>query len=551
MIATSKFGQPFKRRRHQAAEISVPVTGGLHTGVAPQDLPEQFSPALQNFVVEKDGYMTQRSGLSKFSGLFEKPILGGAEAYDVEGNLVGFVASDTSFYTLHPDSQVWSELSYVPGSLSNLSGLPSGVTTDYWNATAIYDAEIDEVICVASNNTNSLKFFTVASETTTYSDFTFPDSLVSLKAAKDVTAINDRLVFFNTLHVNSASTRYPTRVYWSARGLPREYSLSAGAGFEDLVDMKGEGQAAIRYRDFLVLFTDSEIWRATPTYDAYAFRFDRVIDSVGCPFPRTLARTPHGICFMGIDREVYITDGNVISALGPVGGQGASRIQRRLQDELLTPSRSFGLYNETEHRYELYFAAAESTDAWPIRAMFYSFADQTWWEQKFPFSFSYGLDLKDPATLVTWDDISQSWDAITSEWDSFGVTQHTRAVNVFDSTGSSFRFRSEQTNDAGTDIDARWRSRGFRNQMRKTHLSEVWMDYDTDASSTMTLHVGSARSSQEFDSGTAVSLTSQGNPAYVPVWKTDSAPIFEIRMTGAEHVRISSFQASIKDASKF
>lgn len=547
-VQLSKFGTPLQKRKHREVNVPVDVRGGLHTGIAPQDLPEQFSPALQNFVPTQDGYITPRSGLSKFSDVFGGPILGGEETFDVSGNLVGFVASATSLFQLHPENQVWSELSYIPSVLTHLQGAPSGTSTDYWNATAVFDAASEEIICVASNNTNSLKYFEVNSATTTFSDFSFPDSLDSLKAAKDVTAINDRLVFFNTL--SSAGTRFPTRVYWSARGLPKSYSLADGAGFEDLVDMKGQGQAAVRFKDFLLLFTESEIWRATPTLDTYAFRFDRVVDSVGCPFPRTIARTPSGVVFLGIDREVYITNGAGIQALGPVDSSGPSRIQRRLRDELLTPGRSWALYNETEHRYELYFAAAESPNAWPTRALFYSFPDATWWEQKFPFGLTFGLDLKDPATLVTWEDISQSWDDIAAGWDSFGITQGNRRPNVFSSEGTSYRANSLSTTDDGTEIDVRWRSRGFRNQMRKTHLTEVWMDYDTDTSSSMTLHVGSARSASSFDAGTAVSLTSQGNPAFVPVWKTDSAPLFEIRTSG-QPLRVASFQAKLQDASKF
>src|SRR5690606_1541830 len=130
--------------------------------------------------------------------------------------------------------------------------------------------------------TNAVKFFRIGpagSSTLTYSDFTFIDSLDSMKKARDVVATNDRLVFVNMERADGA--RFPTRVFWSARGDPRNYDINSEAGFEDLMEMRGEVQAAVRWRDFLLLFTQHEIWRATPTLDAYAFRFDRIIDSLG------------------------------------------------------------------------------------------------------------------------------------------------------------------------------------------------------------------------------------------------------------------------------
>jgi hypothetical protein len=558
-VQTSKFGRPTPARRHRGTLEEIHLEAGLHSGVAPHKLPPGFSPSLQNLINKDDGRVGIRNGLSAFGTYnFGGPVLGAAEVYDIFGNLGGFapskVASDSSFSFayMHKDAQVWSNLSYVDSTVvaDSLVDITSGLSTDYWSTAVIYEPSSNSNIAVTSNNTAWTKFFYIHSDTTLYSDFTWTDSLASTKASKGVTAIDDRLVFFNVL--DSAGTRFPTRVLWSARGDPLNYAIASGAGAEDLKDMRGYGQAAKRYRELMILFSDQEIWRGLPTRDAYAFRFERVTDQFGCTFPRSIAETAYGIVFLGKDYEVYLTDGGGVRPLGPVNGTGSSRIQKKLRDEITNPDRLWGLFNQTQNRYELYYATVTSTDGFPNAALFYNFEDQTWWPQKFSQSLTNGIDLEDPADLTTWDDISATWDATAAAWDNYNETFGSRSVNVFDSTGSTYRFRSTKTTDDTSAIDCRWRSPALNSNdnTKLVNIYELFIDYQLDNPSTASVYL-SDNFGDTFDSGYSFSLGTTSRTVFVPIWDTARHPQFEIRVNNGVVPNFQRMQASLRASSRF
>ena len=555
-IQTSKFGRIFRQAQPVQNFETLHPELGLHSGIAPNKLPQGFSPELRNMVNKRDGSVGLRYGLSSFGTYdFGGPVLGAEEVYDSLGNLAGFAPSATSFAYMHPSDQIWSELSYAVGSVVStaVTGVPSGLSTDYWDTTTIFDPSTNSMIAVTSNNTDWSKFFYVHSDTSIFSDFTWTDSLVSTKAANAVTAIDDRLVFFNTL--GEDETRYPTRVLWSTRGVPagaNSYALASGAGYEDLKDMRGYGQAAVNHKELLILFSDQEIWRALPTRDAYAFQFQRVQDDQGCNRPRTIADTPSGAVFLGKDYELYITDGSQVVALGPSGGQGPSRIQKKLRLEIQNPERAFGLYNQTDNRYELYYSTTTSTDGFPNRALFYSFEDGTFWPQTFSTSLSDGLDLEDPAALTTWDAVSDTWDAVESAWDSYSQTLGSRSVNVFDSAGSTFRFRSTSSTDDGTGIDLRWRSPGLNQQdfSRMIKATELWFNSEVPSDSSMSV-LWSNNYGKTFENEQTVSLVSGQENKFVPVFYQSKHPMFELRASDGQFPEVFNFTVRTLSAGRF
>jgi len=541
-----------RANRQQGVEI-MQVQAGLHSGMAPQSLPPGFTPNSRNFVL-KEGFIWPRSGLSSTGTFtFSSPVLGAAEVFDSLGNLAGLAQSAVSFAFSHPDSPSWSELSYSASTLNAaaLSDVPSGLSTDYWTNTAIYDKNTDKVIAVSSNDTNWMKWFAVEGSSTTFSDFTWVNSLDSMKAAKGLASINDRFVGFNWL--SSVGTRFPNRVLWSARGGATDFTLANGAGFEDLVSMRGQGTAAVRFRDFLILFTELEVWRAQPTLDDYAFRFQRISDRLGCPYPRTIVATPLGLIFMSRDFEVYATDGVSFTPLGPVGGSGPSRIQKYLSERMSAPIRSWAMFNQVERRYELYFPDGDSVEGYPNAALFYNLDDQTWWPQKFGIELSIGEELEDPGAVVTWNDITDAWDVTTKGWNYFGALYGVRWPTAFAEDGTIQSFNSNKTNDSGTAIDVRWQSHALRgrDRMRQMNVSEVWIDYENDSNSSASVFLGEPYEAHDYQTGVPVSLTTHGTPAFAPVWYSGKGPVFEFRVGDGGKPRIGAFQANVIDAGKF
>lgn len=548
--------------RHQEKTLAIPVGGGFHGGLPPHALPLGFTPASRNFVSDRAGYIIPRSGLSKTAPHdFGGAILGAAEVFDLDGRSVAFAPSTRSLSVFHPADDTWSYLSYLPGTVASAmtDGLVSGTSSDYFRAVSIYDQSIDKSIAVFSNGTNAVKFFHVEEgSSNTYSDFTFIDSLDSMKKARDVTAVNDRLVFVNMEKADG--TRFPTRVFWSARGDPRNYDIASEAGFEDIMEMRGEIQAAIRFRDFLLLFTEHEIWRATPTLDAYAFRFDRVIDNMGCPWPKTAVATPLGVIFLGSDLDVHITDGSSVIPIGPTSVGEVSRIRQTLQEEATTLARAWAIYNRSENRYELFYSTGvtsltfvkQNTEGYPTRALFYHLGSRTWWPQRFTHELSSGVDVDDPDVTLGWDEVEDTFDSLDASWDDFTFEVQTRALRTFTSDGTTFSFLSTQTTDAGTAIDARWRSPSFRlGGARKMHLTEVWADYKAASASSLSVSVGNGRDDASFETGKRIALTSPGEVSFVPTWTTETTPAFEVRLSDGGTPRIMGFQATLRDGSKF
>jgi hypothetical protein len=529
--------------------------GGVHAGLPPHELPLSagFTPEARNFSPERDGWIKPRSGLSKLGTHdFGGAVIGAAEVFDIEGRSCAFAPSARSLSFFHPEVQAWSELSYVPGTVASAmtDGAVSGLSTNYFRTISLYEQNGERFVGVTSNGTNAVKFFSTTSNTETYSDFTWIDSLDSMQKAHDIASINDRLVFVNM--ENSNGTRFPTRVFWSARGDPLNYAIASGAGFEDLMDMRGEIQRAMKFRDFVVLFTDYEIWRATPTFDDYAFRFDIIADNIGCPFPNTIVATPLGIVFMEHDREIWITDGVTVAPLGPSDLEGPSRIKSILRDDAINMDRTWATYDHTANRYELYYVASDSALGYPTRALWFDLDARSWWPQRFGHELSAGIDFYDAATIVTYDEIEDTYDSVTLDYDSYDVGQKNRRVNVFTSNGSALRFTSTQTNDAGVAIDARWRSAGMKDaSARQRHLTEVWVDYEITSASSVSVFVGASRDDSLFAEGAEISLTPPGGLVFVPTWKTGTSPNFEVRIADGGQPRIASFSATLKDASRF
>lgn len=561
MIRRSRFPQFTPARGKKERTLTVPTSGGVHAGVPPQELPLGFSPSCVNFVTDLAGSITPRPALSlEDAHDFGGAVLGAAEIFDVQGRSVTFAPSSVSLSVFNPETDGWRYLTYVPGTVASdmTDGPVSGRSSDYFRTVSVYDQNINQNIAVLSNGTNAVKFFEITSDATTYSDFTFPHSLDSLVKARDVTAVNDRLVFVNTERSDGA--RFPTRIFWSARGDPRNYDINSEAGFEDVMEMRGEIQAAIRFRDFLLIFTEHEVWRATPTFDAYAFRFDRVIDNVGCPWPKTAVVTPLGVIFLGSDLEVYITDGSSVFPLGPVEVGTPSRIQSILRARGTALARTWAMYNRGENRYELYyatdvseteFALGRSTD-YPCCALYFHLASRSWWPQTFVTPLSSGVDSDDADVALKWDEVDDTFDSSGLEWDDFTYRVKTRTSRAFSSTGSSFFFSSDATTDDGSVIDARWRSPGFRlGGSRKMHLSEVWVDHETDTTANVSLSVGNSRDSSSFETGVTRALTPPGGTTHFATWTVETAPAFEVRVSDGGRPRITSFQATLKDGSRF
>ena len=552
----TRFGFPTRAPtpRRTRVEIQSP-TFGLNAGEPPSSLVPGFTPEAENFVSERAG-LRPRSGLSHFNVYdLGEPVLGGGEFPDARGNLAVIAASSRSIAFYHQSVGEWSELSYVRGSTVPGDDLPSGTTADYWRVAHIFDGPGGEYIAVLSNGLNRIKWLNLAYYTNTYSDFTWAADIEGTQTARALAAVNDRLVLFNV--TSEDGTKYPTRIVYSARGNPKSFKLLDGAGAIDVMDMRGEGTAAVQVQGQLVLFTAEEIWRTIPTLDDYAFRTpERVSDRLGCPYPRTIVVTPAGVLFVAHDLEVYalVGAGLQVVPLGPAGSGRPSRIQAYLRKLVSDPKAMWAFYNSLDRRYELYFPRKDGGTG----ALYYSLEDQSWFPQRFMHALTHGFEMQDKSEVTTWAELGGlTWADIDVPWQTFEQKSDARFVSVFDANGKIYRMLPEQPDDDSVPIEARWRSHVLNAftgvpvlEERKKHFSELWIEYESESTASVGVYVTGDTHNGVFSART-VELPPNGHMKHVAVWATGQSPAFEVRIADGSKPKLNGFLANLTDAGRF
>ena len=171
-----------------------------------------------------------------------------------------------------------------------------------------------------------------------------------LSSPKYIAAVDERLVLFNS---TVATVAQPQRVSWSIKGDPFDFT-SIGAGFQDLVEMSGNGTGIVADRDRLIIFSDNEIWEGRPRADIFSFDFFPISTRNGCPYPRTIVATDKGVMWVGQDLNVYLLQGNRIITVG-------TRIQRVLTDQKLVingdkAGNIWATFQPDEKHYRVHYA---------------------------------------------------------------------------------------------------------------------------------------------------------------------------------------------------
>lgn len=553
MIRASRFG--VRRNWRDAALIEeksarvevITPTLGVHRGDAPQDLSAGFSPDCYNFDISS-GHIAPRSGLSAYNGgvsHLSGAALGAWRMFDTTGNEYLLYASDRTFGVFDPTPVSHSTLSWIrPSSYTTGTpgATPSNTSADPWHATWIYDANVDANIGVFTNNIDVPKAALLKPSLTTYSDLTGFTSLASKAAA--VAAFDNRLVWFN---VSTSASSYPTRVMWSARGLPQNYQLLDGAGYEDLLDMQGIGTGIVSEREGVLLLTDEEIWRGRKRGDAYVFDFYPIERHFGAPYAKTVTKTPAGTFFLGRDLEVYLVNGDHVQAIGSSAAGEASRIQQLLSDELYNPDRAWGVYNPAKRRYELYFVGANANNGYASKALFFHLVENSFMPQRFSVDLSAGVEYSDSGDPQEWDFTTLTWDEITTSWNDQVTPGSGYNIHAFSSDGTHYRYQSSQTNDDGTEFDCRWTSHGLNRPdgMRYEQLTEVWLQYKATRDSNCSIVFGN----DALLAGGTISSLSVPIAEYGRVLATGHAvgvsPQFRVEIRDGSQIQIARMQARL------
>lgn len=495
-------------------EIIEPVLGLNHMQPATNLRPGE-TPFSQNYVMG-DRYIQPRSGATQWGSISATSVpIGFFSGFRMDRTEMAVMLSTTSSAERSGSATNWVPLT-VTEPLSS-------ATSAYYSCVVVFDPNSTTASQPHAVVTNADKVPKILGVTSS--------SLVSLLGfysidsyARYVTALDDRVIFFNsgtTMTVGQAGL-HATRVAWTSRGSLTGFS---NGGFQDLNDMHGTGTGAIAERDRLVLLSDRETWGGNPRRDDFAFDFFALDKGKGCPAAndKTPKNTEAGTIWLGPAFQFYRLIGNDVRALG-------DKVRSVLETEQREWSLGFSIYNPQDHVYAYFYS--DTTGEYPTKALFLrtdtvrpvdtARDDGTWFMQDWGTAFQFSMGGIFGGEMV-----------------------------LFSSTGTPYRLRSTQTNDAGTAIDCRWRSHALRAEkdlFPYEALQEFWTEYDSSSNTTGTLNLHqSGDNGATFTSISNASLTSGINYAFIPVSQPAARnQMFEIRSNDGNQVKLSRFQLKLR-----
>ena len=519
---TPRWGFPVRLTPQSlTSTIIVEPTLGLEVSQPSVDAPLGSTPSSDNYIM-REGGLEPRPMLSlrqtSPQPMGNIPILGGLEAVDVTG-VRSPVISGTTRWGWYSNGS-WSVLSYV--SAFGIDNPPAGTNTDYWDMTQIYSDLRDENFVVGGNGSYQT-LYCHQSNTTIFS------SLTGAPRARYLTPFDNYLLAFN---IREGTSDFVQRVRWNDRGSISSWTGGL-SGFEDLLDLRGQGTRILPLENRIILFSDAEVWQGFPVDFPFVFRFQPLDRSLGCPYSWTAATTPLGIMFLGKDYQVYL-----LSKSGGPAQPIGQRLHREIRTTIDQPQRSFAVYDNTFGQYQLYYPIKGGSGR-PQRAVYLDIAGGSWAPQSFDrisgnLSPTRGFEAQLSSSATTWGGLQAAgirWADLTMSWAELAGASEERAVFLGSSNGTMYYLNSNATSDNGTPVESRWRSsalQGFEPERQKT-VTQWRVDYQADSSSSLTVRF-SQNQGASFDLGTRINLpvASGLSQSRVDPYVSARYPMFEI-----------------------
>lgn len=307
-IQRTKFAPPFQTSRKSQIQRTILTTPyvGMNTAQPPREITNGESPFIRDFRVTDLG-LSPRSVNSKigFVGI---------------GDAVQHLAQHEEFLIgVSSDSLLWTN---DIGSLFSMSWSSGGIDMPDMSVAASGSTQRFDTVSAKDQVFGNTMYITGVDQMVPQflpldnvsSHSTLTDWLASGESfAYSCAAVDDRLVMFGS--IDSLGTQNPTRVKWSVRGDPDNFTGN-GANFEDLIEMDGTASRIVNTRDRLILFTERAVWEATSRRDAFAFDFRPIFEGIGLAASRALVNTPFGIFWYGSDKKLHRLLGNRITLIG-------------------------------------------------------------------------------------------------------------------------------------------------------------------------------------------------------------------------------------------
>lgn len=530
----TRYGTPLNIPISSAVSVLIlEPTLGFALNQPETDLRPGQTPEAVNMLM-REGAITLRPTLSAFTGNENPvgPITGGANIISSVGTEYPFVSGATRFAYYSAGS--WSSpLSYV--SAGGMGTPTSTDSYDFTDITQVYSPNVDENIAILGFQSYQT-LLAWKSGTTTIS------SITSAPRARYVTTFDNFVMALNVRDVGSVESRYVQRVQWSDRGDPVQWDPTASnslAGYEDLLDAKGEGTRLITLDDRVLIFFEDEIWQGVRATGASSFQFSAMDRTIGCPYPWTVTQTPLGVFFLGRDMMVYVIQKGSAAA-SPVGYP----VQKRLRDRIDHPHKAWGVWDQATNTYQLWYPVrggpSTAEEALFLNVGENSFAPQSLIHAAGELSAHRGFATSPAATTgsVRWSDISatgETWGSVGSTWgDMYGLTDAAARIIAVGTSSGTIGYLSNGTTDLGIPVEARWRSNALGGETpdRSKVLQELKIDYQASSNATVAIYA-SRDQGATFDPPSLVTLTqsAQQRTASAYLYTHAEYPTFEVRLS--------------------
>ncbi len=299
---------------------------------------------------------------------------------DLSGERIPIVTAATEISYLDTDN--WRNLTYVSGA-SDLP--PTGGEGDLWFGDVSYLTRRDLNLQVMTNGVDPHFVWGGPSDGTGFS------TLTQAPISKDLVLFDDRVVSWNVRELSSAS-RFITRCQWTIAGNPED-STGIGAGFQDLLHMRGVGTRIFGQEDQMVLASTQELWRGRRTIQPLTFDFSPIRTDLGMAYPRGALLTPFGIVWLHSDYMVYLMVGEKITPIGEA-------IQRTLRDTAVSLDKCFFSYNDELQQLTLFYT--KNINQYPQAAFTLHLDENVWTPHTYAHEMSAAFEGNTSTSATTW-----------------------------------------------------------------------------------------------------------------------------------------------------
>jgi hypothetical protein len=411
-------------------------------------------------------------------------VANGAFQYsDLDGTEYQLVTSKGTVSFLNTDNS-WDSVVYVSGTSNEP---PSGSQNDRFRGGTVYLPRRDLNLAVFTNTVDPIFAWGGPSDGTGFSTLT--QSVI----CHDLAIFDDRVVAWNIRELSSNS-RLLTRCQWSVAGGPEDWT-GIGAGFQDLLHMRGAGTRIFAEEDEMILASTRELWRGRRTIHPLTFDFSPINTQLGMPYASAAIQTSLGIFWLADDYMVYRIVGERIE---PVG----EGIQRTLRDTAVTLEKAFFSYDDELQQLTLYYSTQAGT--FPQRAFTLHIDEQRWTPHIYQHELTGSFVADTTSSTITWGDLTGTLDSQISTWDEL-LGDSTPVMAILSSGGTVFQPSSTASLDETQVVTAQLVTGGlFTNPPDSVKFAdEVRLSLRGTSASSLSVSVsgnlgGSYQNAQEF-----------------------------------------------------